>query len=264
MKPTIGVVNAQTSRTTAAESGHESSISVIPMPLHYTQTRVVPVDEALLRQKRILTNSQTDEVASAYKVLRTQVLQRLRAHQWNTIGVTSPRPGEGKTLTAINLAISLAREVNVTVLLVDLDLRRPTVHHYFGYQPTYGFSDYLLHGRPLTDILFNPGIQRLVVLPGRESVSNSSEMLNTSAMLSLMEELKKRYMRRVIIFDLPPLLNGDDVLVFAPQVDATLLVVAEGKTMRTDLARAQHLLEGTNLLGTVLNRASEVGQAYYY
>lgn len=263
MKPTIGVVNAQTART-MAESEHEVRLAPIPMPLHYTQTRVVPVDEALLRQKRVLTRAQTDEVASAYKVLRTQVLQRLRANQWNTMAVTSPRPGEGKTLTAINLAISLAREVNVTVLLVDVDLRRPTVHHYFGYQPTYGLSDYLLHDRPLTDILFNPGIERLVVLPGRESISNSSEMFNTSTMLALMEDLKKRYMRRVIIFDLPPLLNGDDVLVFAPQVDATLLVVAEGKTMRADLARAHHLLQGTNLLGTVLNRASEVGQSYYY
>lgn len=262
MKSTIGVVNAQAART-LSESEHEGRLATIPVPLHYTQTRVVPVDEALLKQKRVLTGTQTDEVASAYKVLRTQVLQRLRANQWNTIAVTSPRPGEGKTLTAINLAISLAREVNVTVMLVDVDLRRPSVHKYFGYQPTYGLSDYLLHGRPLTDILFNPGIQRLVVLPGRESISNSSEMLNTVPMQNLMQDLKKRYMRRVVIFDLPPLLNGDDVLVFAPQVDTTLLVVAEGKTMRADLARAQHLLQGTHLLGTVLNQASEVGQAYY-
>lgn len=263
MKSTIGIVNTQTSRA-MTESEHEGRLATVPVPLHYTQTRVVPVDEALLRQKRVLTGSQTDEVASAYKVLRTQVLQRLRANQWNTIAVTSPRPGEGKTLTAINLAISLAREVNVTVLLADVDLRRPSVHKYFGYQPTYGLSDYLLHDRPLTDILFNPGIQRLVVLPGRESIGNSSEMLNTAVTQNLMQDLKKRYMRRVIIFDLPPLLNGDDVLVFAPQVDATLLVVGEGKTMRADLARAQHLLQGTNLLGTVLNRASEVGHAYYY
>lgn len=262
MKSTIGVVNTQTARV-MTESEHEGRLATIPVPLHYTQTRIVPCDEDLLRQKRVLTSSQTDEVASAYKVLRTQVLQRLRANQWNTIAVTSSRPGEGKTLTAINLAISLAREVNVTVMLVDVDLRRPSVHKYFGYQPTYGLSDYLLHGRPLTDILFNPGIQRLVVLPGRESIGDSSEMLNTVPMQNLMQDLKKRYMRRVIIFDLPPLLNGDDVLVFAPQVDATLLVVAEGKTMRADLTNAQHLLQGTNFLGTVLNRSSEVGHAYY-
>lgn len=265
MKPTIGLYS-QAAR--ALEPEHPETVTpfndaAIPMPLHYTHTRVVKVDESVLRQNRVLTPNQHDQVASAYKVLRTQVLQRLRSNQWNTIAVTSPRPGEGKTLTAINLAISLAREHNVTVLLVDMDLRRPSIHKYFGYEPPFGFSDYLLHNRPITDMLFNPGIERLVVLPGRDSIDNSSEMLGTSTMLALMHELKRRYMRRVIIFDLPPALYGDDVLAFVPQVDATLLVIAEGKTLRADLERVHQILQGTTLLGTVINQAKTSVAGYY-
>lgn len=263
MKPTIGLYS-QTARVIGPEQTETPITDAsVPMPLRYTQTRVVKVDESVLRQNRVLTPDQSDSTASAYKVLRTQVLQRLRTNQWNTIAVTSPRPGEGKTVTAINLAISLAREQNVTVLLVDADLRRPSVHRYFGYEPPFGLSDFLLHNRPIPDMLFNPGVPRLVILPGRDSITNSSEMLGTTTMLTLMQEFKKRYMRRVIIFDLPPALHGDDVLAFAPQVDATLLVVAEGKTLRADLKRVQQVLQGTTLLGTVVNQARTSVPGYY-
>lgn len=265
MKPTVGSYS-QTPRVVVAErvdSGTVSPEPVTTLPVQYTQTRVVHVPPLLMRKHRLLTPNQADPVASAYKILRTRVLQRLRAHDWTTLAVTSPRPGEGKTLTAINLAISLAREVTLTVLLVDMDLRRPSVHRYFGYEPLAGVSDHLLHGRPLTDILFNPGLERLVVLPGRESIHNSSEMLNAPAMASLMHELKTRYARRFIIFDLPPLLDTDDVLAFAPQVDATLLVVAEGKTSRDDLRHVREVMQGVNILGTVANQARVTVPGYY-
>lgn len=265
VKPTLGN-SPQTPRVVVPErvdSAAPAPEAVVALPVQYTQTRVVHVPPLLLRKHRILMPNQADPVASAYKILRTRVLQRMRAHDWTTLAVTSPRPGEGKTLTAINLAISLAREVSLTVLLVDMDLRRPGVHRYFGYDPLAGVSDHLLHGRPLTDILFNPGLERLVVLPGRESIHNSSEMLNAPATAALLHELKTRYARRFIIFDLPPLLDTDDVLAFAPQVDATLFVVAEGKTSRDDLRHASQAMQGMNILGTVVNRARVTVPGYY-
>src|SRR3990172_1538446 len=201
----------------------------------YSQTRVEPVSPTVLHARRVITGTETDEVTAAYKMLRTQVLQRMVAKNWNALAITSPGPGQGKTLTAINLAISLAREVHHTVLLVDLDMRRPSIHRYLGLSVQFGISDVLTNGTPLQQVLVNPGIERLVVLPGREPLHNSSEMLASPRMKQLVKDLKSRYTTRMILFDLPPLLSADDALAFAPYVDAALMVVAEGQTTRDEL-----------------------------
>ena len=231
----------------------------------YTQTRTIQPPPETLRRNRVLGGSADDAtVVAAYRILRTQVLQRMKEHGWKALAVTSPSPGEGKTLTAVNLAISLAREVNHTVLLVDLDLRNPSVHQLFGYQPEKGVSDIVLHGAEVSDVLVNPGFERLVVLPGRESITNSSEVLSSPALIALVDDLKHRYPSRLVIFDLPPLLSADDALAFAPYVDAALLVVEEGKTTRDDITRAVGYLRRTELLGTVLNKSEEPTTGYYY
>src|SRR3990167_7321772 len=100
-------------------------------PPIYSQTRTIDVAKDFLREKRVISGLEHDAFTDAYKILRTQVLQRLRESRWNSLAVTSPGENEGKTLTAINLAISLAMEVDCTVLLVDADLRHPRVHQYF-------------------------------------------------------------------------------------------------------------------------------------
>jgi len=230
----------------------------------YTQTRTIQPPPETLRRNRVLGGSADDSsVVAAYRILRTQVLQRMKEHGWKALAVTSPSPGEGKTLTAVNLAISLAREVNHTVLLVDLDLRNPSVHQLFGYQPEKGVSDIVLHGAEVSEVLVNPGFERLVVLPGRESITNSSEVLSSPALIALVDDLKHRYPSRLVIFDLPPLLSADDALAFAPYVDAALLVVEEGKTTRDDITRAVGYLRKTELLGTVLNKSEEPTTGYY-
>jgi capsular exopolysaccharide synthesis family protein len=179
------------------------------------------------------------------------------AKSWNALAVTSGGPGQGKTLTAINLAISLSREIHHTVLLVDFDLRRPSIHRYLGLHPNHGIADYLIHDVPLNEILLNPGMDRLVVLPGKDAVFNSSEMLAAPRTAKLVEELKSRYPSRVIIFDLPPVLMVDDALAFSPFVDAVLLVVEENKATKEEIVRAAQMLSGTNVIGTVLNKSQE-------
>lgn len=223
----------------------------------YTQTRTVSIPTEAALGSRLLTQIGTEAVLAAYKMLRTQVLQRMGEHGWNTLAITGPAPDEGKTLTAVNLALSLARKVTHTVLLVDLDLRRPSVHRYFGYTPNAGLTDYLTRDVPLNEILINPGVERLVVLPGGTPLENSSEILSSPKMVRLVEELKTRYPSRIVLFDLPPLLSTDDALVFAPYVDAALVVIEEGKTTREDLRRAMHLMRGTPIIGTVLNKTQE-------
>ena len=197
----------------------------------------------------------------AFKILRTQVMHRLRENDWNVLGVTSPDQGEGKTLTAVNLAVSLAMETTQTVLLVDANLTQPSVHEVFGLddRDCPGLTDYLLDDEPLEDLLVHPGIDRFVLLPGGGAVSNSTEILTSPKMLALVEELKHRYQSRIVIFDLPPLLHTADVLAFSPYTDALLLVVEEGKTTAEEVQRALSLVKNSRpVLGTVLNKAGQL------
>ena len=235
-----------------------------PKEIVYTQTRHLEVDPEFLRRNRVISGL-NDPVAEPYKILRTKVLQRMRANNWRTLVITSPTEGCGKTLTSINLAISIAREVNQTVLLVDLDLKRPQVQRYFTPQDLPGISDYLTSEAPVSDLMFNPkGVDRLVVLPGHASVTHSSEMLSSPRMINLIEEMKSRYPSRIVLLDMPPVLVNDDVLAFSPHVDAVLLVAADGETDKDDLRRATTLLDKMNILGIALNRSEAQNSGYYY
>lgn len=231
--------------------------------IHYSQTKVAILDPKHLQEKRVIFG-ETDRIGlTAYKMLRTQILQRMNARGWNALAVTSPAPGDGKTLNSVNLSISFARELNQTVLLVDMDLRNPSIHRTFGFTPDKGIGDYLLGDAQMSDVLINPGIERLVVMPGRAPVENSSEVLGSPAMGALVQELKSRYPSRMVIFDLPPVLSADDALAFAPYVDAFLLVLRDGKNTRKELERTMELMSNSTIIGTVLNASSETVSAYY-
>jgi len=229
----------------------------------YTEPHMVKVLPDMLRDNRVILGRENDAIASAYKMLRTQVMQRMRENGWKALGITSCRPGEGKSLTAVNLAISLANAIDHTVLLVDADLRRPRLHEYFGYTSERGLSDYLLDGVPLRETVFSPGIERLVVLPAGNAIINSSEMLSSSKMVQLIEGLKTVYPAQLVVFDLPPLLSTDDALAFSPHIDAVLLVLEKGKTSKEEVKQAMKLLQGVNVLGTVLNKSDEKNKGYY-
>lgn len=226
--------------------------------LVYSKTPTVAAKEAVLHQNRIIAGVDRDERVEVYRQLRTKVRQILDKNSWNTLAITSPAENAGKTLTATNLAIALSREVSHTVLLVDLDLREPSVHEAFGFNAERGLVDVLTGDAKLEDVLVNPGFPRLVVLPGRALGHFSSELLSSPAMKNLVSDLRNRYPSRVIIFDLPPLLRNDDALLFTPAIDATMLVVEEGVTTESDTQRCEQLLEGANLIGTVLNKARGV------
>ncbi|HEU4684720.1 MAG TPA: CpsD/CapB family tyrosine-protein kinase [Nitrospira sp.] len=227
-----------------------------PPPIVYTHTKSLDIPVSTLRRKRVMAAYERGPFVDAYKILRTQVMHRLRENGWNVVGVTSPGHGEGKTLTAVNLAVSLAMEATQTVLLVDSDLRSPGIHEVFGLQDYPGLADYLLDDKPVEDLLVHPGIGRCVILPAGRATPNSTEVLTSPKMLALVEEFKHRYPSRVVIFDLPPLLHTADVIAFSPYTDALLMVVEEGRTTAEELQRALSLVKDSRrVLGTVLNKA---------
>ncbi len=239
----------------AAAASKRTAVSAIA----YTRTRVVPVLPEHLENQRVVAPAAPGPASAGFRMLRTQVLQRMTAQHWRTLTVFSPSPGEGRTTTAVNLAIQLSGDHDHTVLLVDLDLRRPAIATSFGFVPERGVDDVLAGEAEIGECLYHPdGFERLVVLPARQPMTHSSEIVAGLRCRELVAELRERYEERIIIFDVPPVLATDDALAFAPHAECGLMVAVEGRTRREDLVRAIELLHNTPIVGTVLNRADKV------
>ena len=214
--------------------------------------------DALARLQRThgVVRGDRSELAETFKMLRSQLLQRLRADGQSVLAVTSPRAMAGKSLTAVNLALTLAAEIDSTVLLVDADLSGQGLQSLFGLEGQAGLSEHLSQGTPIAELLVNPGLPRLVLLPaGAGSTLQSAELLGTRSAQNLVHELKHRYRDRFLIVDLPPLLDTADALAFLPLADTTLLVVEEHGTAIADIEAANELLAPFNLVGAVMTQA---------
>jgi Mrp family chromosome partitioning ATPase len=238
-------------------------VAVKPGSFVYTHTRVFTPSAATLEHNRILDPSLEGPANAAFRMLRTQVLQRMDANGWRSLAVFGATASDGKTTTAINLAVSLANGHSHSVLLADFDFRRPALAARLGLSPEFGADDALRGAARLEDCLYHPeGFDRLVVLPARETLANSSELLAGPRSREIVAELRDRYPDRIVLYDLPPVLSADDALAFAPLVDCGLVVAAESRTRRSDLVRTVELLHKTPLVGTVLNRASGSTNSY--
>jgi protein-tyrosine kinase len=224
----------------------------------------LPVDWTALKEQRVVSTNDVQAAGHAYRMLRTQVLQRARAHGLTTLGIVSAINGEGKTLTAINLALSLAAEPNQTVMLLDLDLRRPAVARTLGLTPERGLETWFGGDEPTKNVCYGiEGVERFFVLPTLKPMSGSSEVLAGLATRRLFNELKGRDPGRLLIVDLPPILLSDDGLMVAPLLDGVVLVVNERRTRREDVVRVVELLGNTRIVGTVLNRSSQAEKRAY-
>jgi protein-tyrosine kinase len=243
---------------------HEESQRPLVKQIQYTKTKTIEVDPGLLEEKKVIATSSTyAREAEEYKLLKAQVMKKAREKGWQTIMITSVGKAEGKTLTAINLALTIAMEMHQTSLLVEADLKEPNMQRFFGLRGEAGLSDYLLGGAALPDLLLTIGIDRFVMLPGGKSIPNSAEILGSPKMKSLVAEMRSCYPDRYVIFDLPPLLECADPLIFSEYVDAILLVVEAGTTTTSHVKKAVELLEGKNILGTVLNKVTTNDKHYY-
>jgi protein-tyrosine kinase len=240
---------------TPAASSLPSSQLVPTSEVEYTQTPTIEVDMATRERNRLIAAIPGHPQQDIYRMLRTRILQVMDANNWKSIAVTSPTPNSGKTLTAINLAISIAMESSHAALLVDADLRYPTIHKYFGYSPKSTLGHYLFDEEPVAPMLFRPDMNRLTVLPGRLPIHDSAEALGSPKWVSLLNEASSRYPDRIVVIDIAPVLNVDDALTIAPHIDCVLMVAENGRTKRDELQRALELLDGYPLIGTVLNKS---------
>lgn len=250
------------------EEGHRepekmaAASSAVPMHVFKPEASV-RVDNPYL----VTITEPESPAAEEYRKLKSMVVKLTkRGNLHNTIMVTSAVGGEGKSLTALNLALTFAQEYDHTVLLVDADLRQPSIHEYLGIQPKIGLSDCLINGREIGQALIKTGIGKLTILPSGSRVSNPVELLLSSKMKEIVREMKHRYVDRYIIFDTPPVLPFAEAHSIGSVVDGVIFVVREGHTSLTSVKEALGILKETNILGVVYNDADPTSfdGAYYY
>ena len=232
-------------------------------PLYSKSTRIALNRNTVLDNRCVCIEPNSPEI-DCYKVLRTKIQLITREEGWNTVMITSPRPAEGKTLTAINLALTFSKVYNQTVLLVDCDLRHQNVHKLLGFQSDSGLMNYLLKGQPLEELIIWPGVDKLTLISGGQTLDNSSELIGSPQMKILIQEMKSRYEDRYVIFDTAPLLIGDDAIALAHYIDSIIMVVKEGRTAIKDVKKALEMLPQEKFLGFVLNRQTGALADRYY
>jgi protein-tyrosine kinase len=223
-------------------------------PNHYT-----PIDAAHLEANRIVAHDDSDPRSRHFQVLRTQVVQTMDAKAWQFLAVTSPKSGCGKTATALNLALSIARQPDRSVVLVDLDLSKRKIASCLGLRCDKGLVSTLAGRTELPEAVSTVAIgnYRLLVLPSECAISNPSEWLASRSMSSLLQQLKSLYRSSIVIFNVPPLLPGDHAISVLPHIDCGLLVIALGVSTLSEVKACQKYLEATEVVRIVVNRAPE-------
>ncbi|ATD54277.1 CpsD/CapB family tyrosine-protein kinase [Clostridium chauvoei] len=210
----------------------------------------------------VVENKPKSVIAESYRTLRTNIQYSSFDKEYKAIVITSSEPGEGKSTTAANLALSLAQGEK-KVVLIDCDLRKPSIHKKFKVSNATGLSDVLIGKERLSNTLKRHG-ENLLILPSGKIPPNPSEMLSSKAMSNLLEELKEDF--DYIIIDTPPIQAVTDSQILSTKVDGTLLVIRAKETKRESVHNAVNLLKKVNahIMGTVLNGVDNDSGNYYY
>ena len=220
-----------------------------------------------LHEMRIFAHESSDRRSAPYDMVRTRVLQVFNKASLKSVAITSPTPSAGKTVTSINLAFAIARQSDQSVLLVDLDLRKPQIARYLGFRPVCGIDDVLVKRRAAKDAIMTPNLDnlKLSVLASPQPVQQPTELITSPAMKDLTSKFQADKAYSVIIYDMPPMLSSDDFLAFLPQVDCAMLVAAAGETSVPGIAECDRLIGDEKFLGCILNKAAdyEVELGYY-
>jgi len=191
--------------------------------------------------------------AEQYRALRTRLALAEGAGALRTVLITSPQKGEGKSVTSANLALTMAQELQRRVVLVEADLRKPSLQHLFGLPPGAGLADYLSGAVELKDIMKFLPEHNLTVIPAGSTPMNPAELLGSTAMRRVLDHLRTRFDR--VILDTPPVLPLADVAILAPLVDGALMVVRAGYTPKPAIENALRSFDASRLLGVVLNES---------
>jgi protein-tyrosine kinase len=222
------------------------------------QIEEVQLDFRYLQSKRIVAYDGKDVRSRSFDILRTEILRSMDLKGWKTLAVTSPTPGCGKTLTATNLALSIARQPDRQVLLADLDLRKPQVASCLGLKCQDGVLGVIEERIEVSSALIpvRAGSSKLEVLPTAPT-SNSSDLVASNAMRGFLHDVTGRGQSRIVILDLPPLLTGHDAISILPQVDCVLLVAAVGTSKVSEIEECNKYLLATDVVRVVLNKVTE-------
>ncbi|MFC7321867.1 CpsD/CapB family tyrosine-protein kinase [Halobacillus campisalis] len=221
-------------------------------------------NDLLMKARKIIANDNPKSpIAEQYRTVRANLQFASVDHELNTLLVTSSGPAEGKSMTAGNIAAVFAQQ-GKRVLLIDADLRKPTVHHSFRLNNTKGLSNFLVGKEVLKATTQNTNVENLEVMTSGPIPPNPSELLGSKAMSKLILEARQTY--DLLVFDTPPVLAVSDSQVLASEVDGVMLVVRSGHTDNSSAERAKELLEQSkaNILGVVLNDQEKKNSNYYY
>ena len=227
--------------------------------------REVKLNTAHLESTRLVAYNPLREGGRYYDMLRTQVLQVMDQNGWQILAITSPTAGCGKSVTACNLAMSIARLPERSVLLVDMDLQKPKVAEYLGFDARSGLLSVLQGRAGLSNTIVKASIgeSEMLVLPGEQCKSGSAEWMASQAMTNCVQALRRDFRSRVIILDLPPVLIGDEVLSLLPQVESILLITSVGASTLSDIKECYKHIKSTPIVRVVVNKVSEKTESYY-
>ena len=210
-------------------------------------------EDIVLDSKMISFFEPSSMAGEQFRKLRTHIIKPGTENTTKTILITSAMAGEGKSLVAINFAVSIAAELHSYALLVDCDLRNPALSRWFGFDKANGLSNYLVDQAELPDILVKTTVDKLSIIPGGAVQENPVELIGSHKMKSLVADLKARYADRYIILDSSPLLATTEPSVINEMVDGIILVIRAGATPRESIQQAIKLLDKKKIIGVVLN-----------
>lgn len=215
----------------------------------------VTSNDADLARNKIVSAARTHPAHRAFDMLRTRLMQAMTERSWTSIAITSPTSGCGKSFVAANLAFTMSRLEGCKTILMDLDLRTPNLADIFGITASDPMQDYLSGIIDPRDFLLRTQKNLALGLNSTPSV-NASELFQSTMTADVLEEMQDMLMPTVVIYDLPPALDYDDVLAFLPRVDGVLLVAAGGLSTSAEITKTEQLIVETKpLLGVVLNKA---------
>ncbi len=262
---------AQEKAMRAVLTGQTSPAATLPRVVDvWNSLQTIPVDPAILERNLIITAARTDPAHAAFDVLRTRLVQALSDNGWTRVGITSPTRDCGKTFTAVNLAITLSRYDNCRTVLMDMDLRNPSVGKVLGTPVSASMGDYLRGSIPPETYLRRMG-QNTLNIGGNLAIGLNdrvepfaAELFQLPKTAEVLDRLEADLNPDVVLFDLPPAMAQDDVIAFRPQFDCILMVVGGGITTAREVREViKRLGDGKPIVGVVLNKAEGEGVGTY-
>ncbi len=216
-----------------------------------------------------IISGNSKQVAESIKMLRTRIFYPDSGEPPRSVLVTSAIPGEGKSFVCANLGVSIAQGIEKEALLVECDLRRPSLSKFFGLQNSRGLVDYLQSGTPVEQLIQQTSLPKLSLLASGKTPKNPAELLDTKKMASLIEDLEKENPDRLIIFDSPPIQAAPETDVLAKRVEKVILVIRWGYARREHAKQLVEMLGKDKIIGVVFNafemsRLESKLQGYYY